>query len=382
MNRLILHVGTHKTGTTSIQETLYYGLSDPRFQYVGFGQVNGSRGMATVFGDAPSRFRLHALMGLGTSEVERLRTRLERRLAGSLDTARRRGATPIISAEWCCLMSRGEMERVRQYFHDRHYTDIVVIIYLRPLDSYYASAFQEFVKYGGAQFVPFDSFDDIGTDRRQDDYLTTLELLHGVFGKDRVLAVPFVRESLHERCAVRDFCRRVGVVIPPHRIRIANETLSADATKLLYTYQARGGGYGRGRKAIEDNLLLKNALGALAGPPFRFHPSLLAQRADEIRRQHDAAARVLTTPFPPPRADAAEEGGVREEGDLFRYSAAALRWLARVTGDRGASPDGNDAIDWVVARMEALRRNPPVAVRLGRTWELARRELRRVVRGV
>lgn len=56
MNQCIFHIGMPKTGISSIQEYLYYGLRDPAFRYVDFGEANGSRGVTTLFGNPETYF--------------------------------------------------------------------------------------------------------------------------------------------------------------------------------------------------------------------------------------------------------------------------------------------------------------------------------------
>ena len=49
MAACILHVGMPKTGTTSIQESLYHGLDDPAFRYIGLGWTNSASYLVPLF---------------------------------------------------------------------------------------------------------------------------------------------------------------------------------------------------------------------------------------------------------------------------------------------------------------------------------------------
>ena len=51
MPTCILHVGMPKTGTSSIQESLYFGLADPGFRLIGLGDANAVRFLEPLFGD-------------------------------------------------------------------------------------------------------------------------------------------------------------------------------------------------------------------------------------------------------------------------------------------------------------------------------------------
>ena len=85
MNHCIFHIGMHKTGTSSIQESLYYGLRDPSFLYFGFGEPNGSRGLKTLFGDDPEFHIMNRKMGLSGERMELYKRRLQRRLEQAMD---------------------------------------------------------------------------------------------------------------------------------------------------------------------------------------------------------------------------------------------------------------------------------------------------------
>lgn len=59
MKRCILHIGRPKTGTTSIQESLHHGLTDPAFHYCSFGELNVTRSVFTFFAGAPEKHHTH-----------------------------------------------------------------------------------------------------------------------------------------------------------------------------------------------------------------------------------------------------------------------------------------------------------------------------------
>ena len=51
MKRLIVHIGIHKTGTSSIQDSLALNLDDPGFEYISLGAPNGSLALSRAFDD-------------------------------------------------------------------------------------------------------------------------------------------------------------------------------------------------------------------------------------------------------------------------------------------------------------------------------------------
>jgi hypothetical protein len=50
MSTCVLHIGQHKTGTTSIQSTLFWGLRDRRFRLLSLDSFFGNRLLLTATG--------------------------------------------------------------------------------------------------------------------------------------------------------------------------------------------------------------------------------------------------------------------------------------------------------------------------------------------
>lgn len=97
MKQCILHVGMPKTGTSSIQESLHYGLTDPAFHYCSLGGVNVTRSIFTLFAQAPEKHHTHR--GWSAAQIERERKQLHRQLEKVIATTG--NATLIFSAESC-----------------------------------------------------------------------------------------------------------------------------------------------------------------------------------------------------------------------------------------------------------------------------------------
>jgi hypothetical protein len=382
VRRLILHIGMPKTGTTSIQESLYYGLRDPRYQYLGLGQVSGSQPLRMLFSADARYSRLQQLVQTPEEELLAEKQRLARALDESLAQCLSRQATPILSGEWCWKMTTAEAVGLRDHIAARGF-QTQVIAYLRPLPTLYPSRFQEFVKWGGNRFVPFEPFFGPHNDRDEGDYASIVPGLNEVFGATQVVLRPFERAALDGGCVVRDFCRRLDLPLAARHIRRTNDSLSLAAVRLLYTFYALGPGYGTGPQALHENLLLQRRLSRLEGPPFRFHPTLVEQRRGEIDRQHAVANSHMDVPFTLSQPHANPADSIRDEVDLLRHSPAALAWLARVAGAGSPPvPDDPQVSQWVVHQMSRLRERPPLRDRLGRWVERVRQGWHRQRRGV
>src|SRR5687767_5422200 len=79
----ILHVGMHKTGTTSIQRSLQ-DLSSERARYVQLGGSNHTAPIVTAFHDDPAELRFHRRSGREPEAVGNSREKIRERLDAEL----------------------------------------------------------------------------------------------------------------------------------------------------------------------------------------------------------------------------------------------------------------------------------------------------------
>lgn len=354
--RFILHVGMPKTGSSSIQESLFHGLADPRFHYIGLGLVNGSRGIQCLVGDEPVAKHLHPAQGIDR-EAFRSRSSLFRQAwERQVERARRAGAIPVLSAEDCWFFDREEWGRlaalIAETGHRAH-----VIAYVRPPLAWLASMFQELLKSGHHAFVDDllirDGKASTAVGPFGCDYLLRLSMIEEVFGAGNLSVRAYRPEALAGGCVVEDFCRQAGIEMPGRRIRRVNESLSLDATRFLYSYNrfARRSD----SRSFREFLLLLRRLGECPGPPLRLHPDLLdavmplvAAQLPVLQQRYGVALEEDWT--------RAGEGAIQCEADLWRFSPQALEWLDAASGAI-AVPSAADTANpaEVAARVASLR---------------------------
>lgn len=376
--QLILHAGMPKTGTSSIQETLFHGLQDPRFRYVGFGEVNGSRALWYLVSDHPERLHLSRWQGLNAEAVAHLQGRFRQRWQHAASRARQSGATPIISAEVGWHLSGQDLVRVRELVGAEGYT-AAVVIYLRPMLSWLSSHWQQMTKMGHTGDLERLCGDPASLASPL-AYIRRLEQLHATFGRDHVSVRAFRREALEDGCVVTDFCRHLGIRMAPASIRRDNESLSLDATRFLHAYNV----FHRAAEApsFHLDLLLWPSLQELTGPPFRLHPDLLAPLRPTLVQQVDTLRARYGIDLHEDWDHAGPEA-VRTEADLFRFSQPSLEWLAEATGTACITgTEGPEVARQVGAQVAQLRRQPPWRYRIARRLYQSRRELRRLMAGV
>jgi len=349
---LILHAGMPKTGTSSIQETLFHGLKDPRFHYVGLGLVNGSRAIQCLVGDTPVVRHVHEAQGIDRDAMERLAPHFRRCWERQVVRARKVGATPIVSAEDCWFFSRIELARLRGMIESMGYRAHVVV-YLRPPLAWLASMFQELLKSGHHAFVdqlllrPHGDTPNAGA--HGCDYLRQVAAFEDVFGKGNLSVRSFRGRGLAEGCVVADFCRHCGIAMPRRRIRRVNESLSLDATRFLFAYNRFCRPQER-RPFGEVLLLLRRLQEELPGLPLRLHPELLSPVLPSLT----AALPVLRERYGIDLFEdwtTSADDMLRREEDLLRFSQSSLEWLVSAVG----SLPGDDHSSAEEARLVAHR---------------------------
>jgi hypothetical protein len=327
-NQCILHFGIPKTGTSSIQESLYLGLKDPRFHYCDLGSSNGSRGLTSLFGNSPSEKHFNRIYDLGDRKFAKYQKDIDRLFEKSISHASSHGKTLIISAESAWIMNAEELLRIRRYMEDRSFS-VKTITYLRPLKQWLESIFQQRVKGGRADFH------DIQNGIFHLKFRDRIQVMEDVFGMENVEIIKYDKRNLKEGCAVKDFCHRLGIHFDPDDVRRVNESLSLPAIKFLYTYYKMGPGYGKGNLAImSNNLLSYTIMPRLEGPPLHFHSSAVRSVIDEVASQRPWLEERLGIPFDEDILESDGTDCIREEADFFKYDRESLEWLAMKTGRR------------------------------------------------
>lgn len=142
MKSVILHVGLHKTGTSSIQAALD-GYDDGHTIFAQFQDSNHSILFQTLFEDGNLLDHWRRL-GLSDEEHKQLVSDWFHSLEGQLKREHRR---IIFSGENIALMEAAALSRVKDYFTKRNY-QITIIVFIRDPLKWTVSMLQEFVKHG------------------------------------------------------------------------------------------------------------------------------------------------------------------------------------------------------------------------------------------
>ncbi|MDJ0630830.1 MAG: hypothetical protein QNJ44_21415 [Rhodobacter sp.] len=224
MKQAILHVGFHKTASTSIQETLSQnrrvlrnaGWSYAKFTRFGRDASNHSVPLITLFDENSGK------LGINLSAGDALEAEY-RRYSAELDQNLRSDLPLILSGEGASTLNKKGLYRLRQRFADRGW-QLRVIAFIRAPTPLLHSTAAQIVKGGSAgvlQKAPLAN----RLSRR-------IDAVRAVFPDAEFY--PFEGTKGHEHGPVGFFLELIDPALPRHvRIRRENERISENAVALL-----------------------------------------------------------------------------------------------------------------------------------------------------
>jgi hypothetical protein len=229
LRKLVLHIGLHKTGSTTAQMTLHsqrntlqkFDIEYPKAAF------NYSTLMNTMFGQEIEKRPEHASKDLDTQEkVEAFQK--TRRYNFRKNCAATEQKTTLISGEGMSLFSLKSVEKMADYF-SKIYDDIEVLAYVRPPFSLLNSLFQQKVRRG-------QTIEDLIPAPPITRYQASIEPYLQTFGAEKVTIKPFAYGRLHQSCIVADVLQHCGAPDELYRqltVRNVNQSLTWPAVVCL-----------------------------------------------------------------------------------------------------------------------------------------------------
>lgn len=283
----IVHVGMHKTGSSSIQETLSQ-IPMHNVEYLSLGSANHSSFLATVLADNPEYYHSHARNSRSVEQVQALKESYTQRLHNALKTTNK--SKILLSAEYLSRPNGGDDELAYLKQILLHYCKrIRVIGYVRPPVGYMQSAFQQRLK-GGASLV-------FNLRNVYPNYYKRFAKVDAVFGEENVELVVFTKDSLYNGDVVQDFAQRIGADLTFNQTTRTNESLSQEATALMYALR-RFIGEPTGYEGFSrDNNLLIATLTELGDQKLAFAESAVFPVLESNRKDLEWMSRRLGRSF-------------------------------------------------------------------------------------
>ena len=246
MKTAILHAGLHKTGTTSIQESLN-GYDDGDIAYAKLGKKNHSNFLQTLF-LKNNHFNHWTNLGLSAAEHKELVSVYWNTLNKQL---LKRHSRIIFSGEELSALDTEALARLKSHFN-AHQRAIEVFVFVREPLGMTASLMQEMVKWGSL-------LQNESTDGDAINYLLSERVgnLLNVFGNDatHILHYEDALSNKYPRGVVDYFAEALGIRpedLPS--IKSTNQSISETTYKLLNNFYQSGIVHNKGAT-------LKEALG-------------------------------------------------------------------------------------------------------------------------
>lgn len=336
---IIIHIGMHKTGSSSIQRTLYKYLNDKRFTYVDLGSANHSSYISSLFEKDIRKRDNRVNPG---SNKKQLNASIKKRLIDNFTTLDDK--VMIISGESIRKLSKKELIEFRNFLQ-RYFQHIQIVAYIRPPKGYMESAFQQIVKGGADHFNiekiypryrKFESFDE-------------------VFGRKNVELWKFDPKTFPAGDVVLDFCKRLDIQMNPEDVIKVNESVSKEVLSLLYIYSKYGTGYEIGSNVVRNNYRIINKLSVIKGGKLRFSSSLIKPILEKNREEIEWMEKRLGESLAE-NTDASPED-IKSEEDLLAIDTETINILKGIIGENFIPKAvKKDSVEEVVDLINILRR--------------------------
>lgn len=308
----IIHVGTHKTGSTSIQDTLFRELSDPAFEYAKLGRPSHSTSFQHAFLASPESHISLRSRNLTDDEVLKICRRARLKIKRAVSEAA--APTVIFSGEGIILLDEAELERMRDFIK-RRVAKISVVCYVRAPQGYMQSAYQERIK---------SHLCEIDFARLYTPYRHRLEKFDRVFGQDHVSFWKFAPNEFPGGDVVRHFCETLGISLPS-QLRRMNNSLSKPVVQALYAFHKYKSGPGNPRLTSKQKNSLAAILSGVKGEKFRFASEAVAPVLAAYRDDIEWIEQRMGSQFVEPAGD--DNGAVHNEEDMLRIDDASVASL-------------------------------------------------------
>lgn len=233
--RAVLHIGTEKTGTTSLQQYLFANRFRLREMGICYPMAAGGKNHTKLPVHALSDDKTDSLRMLHhvrtPGDLANFRGQLRRDLAAECEAAE----TLLLSNEHCSsrLLSTDEVARLKDLL-DRLSTDIQVVIYLRRQDDFLMSTYSTAVRCGA---VERPSLPDPDEARDRYDYRHLLDRWASVFGERAITVRIYDGRRLVGGNIVSDFCHVVGLGLSEEFANPGEANASLGATQIEFLRQ-------------------------------------------------------------------------------------------------------------------------------------------------
>jgi hypothetical protein len=320
--RAVIHIGIDKTGSKTIQKSLYTHRDQLMENHVLVPSLNANLSvfLKTVFGDAVPR--LLPLVDQRAEDPEALPSlRTEYQGALETDLARSGWDTAVISAEGLSDFSKGAVERARAWLRSLAVDDFTIVAYVREPVDWVRSSTQQEVKQGATLEGAFEH-------PKRPKWRERLSAWLEVFGRSNVSILTF--EDARRDGILGTFCSAAGIPQPEPEPERENESMSMEATLLLSHLNRFRPVFENGKRSAERAWLGTDVIRTIPGSPFvlpqNVQQAVFEQTRDDVRWLNELLGTSLYE-------QQMSRGESRDEQNA--WPDATLDALARILSDLG-----------------------------------------------
>lgn len=256
-----LHIGLHKTGTTSIQ-VAFHRYSSPDLFTPDLGDPNHSIELVNAFISDPMRYGQNVRMGRSYKECRRLAQATREALSAQLS---RNETNVFLSGEGLIHLTREELEDLNAFLK-RYVSEVRVIAFARNPVDFCSSAYAEQFKDGCLEFgVPLPRFRE------------KFEKFMFVFGQNQMEVVRYGGRGFDAVAHMADWLKVEAPM--SQEVTRANVGLSLNACRIFFKLARLM----RDRTPYERRKVLRQVLPhaeKFSGPKFQFSADLLRDELD------------------------------------------------------------------------------------------------------
>ena len=233
VDTVVLHIGRHKTGSTSIQETLIRNarlLRRRRILYTNRLPTCHSAFFVDAFSDNPVANPVHNRLGRTEAEIQAKVANDLRKLRDEINVFKPH--TVIFSGEDACSRLSAEgISRMKATLTTIYRpTRFRIIFYTRHPISFAQSAIQQNVKANGVTLNDAKDYFVKGGGLR---YADVHEKYVGVFGQEAVEFLSFEKESTAPEGLVAGFFRHLQISVEGLQLHRMNESICSEVVRFM-----------------------------------------------------------------------------------------------------------------------------------------------------
>lgn len=209
MKKLFLHIGTEKTGTTTIQEALFVNrelLSREGFHFLQSLGNKNNRGLVAACMDNQNYDNYFTSLGINTlKEKIKLQEKNIKNFDNEISSLSEKHNNVIISSEHfhSRLVSENEIKKLFKLL-SKHFDEIKIICYVREQVSTCLSLYSTIIKSGGSINIQ-NLLESCNPDNIYYNHYLMLKKWAKFFGKENLIVKPFEKDNFLNKNLVDDF---------------------------------------------------------------------------------------------------------------------------------------------------------------------------------